>query len=166
MSAGATRKPRNNFAGYPALGGAALLADPIPLANGGTGATTADGARTALATIGGSWTPTRSAEVNLDSNVTFAGGNYLRIGSYIHFAVQFTADPTLTATTTSFELTPPVASDFAATSDASGVAVCGAIAGMSGSCTAVVANNTLKVSWVASDINSNVWSLVGGMVIL
>ena len=106
----------------------------------------------------GVYTPTRSAEVNMDENVSMSEAQYLRVGSTVTVSGQFTANPTLTATATSFEMTLPVASNIGAVEDVSGVAVCGAIASMSAAIAGVVANDTAKVSWVATDPNSNTWS--------
>jgi len=51
----------------------------------------------------GVWTPTRSAEANMDANVTMFEGQYMRVGNTVTCSGRFTADPTLTATATSFE---------------------------------------------------------------
>ena len=104
------------------------------------------------------YTPTRSAEANLDANVTPSEAQYMRVGNIVTVSGRFTADPTLTATATSFELTLPVASNIGAVEDAAGVAFCGAIAGMGAAITGSVANNTAVFTWVASDITSQAWS--------
>lgn len=106
----------------------------------------------------GVYTPTRSAEANVDANVTPSEAQYLRVGNTATVSGRFTADPTLTATATSFELTLPVSSNIGAVEDAAGVAFCGAIAGMGAEITGSVANNTAVFSWVSSDITSQAWS--------
>ena len=106
----------------------------------------------------GVYAPTRSAEVNLDANITPSEAQYLRVGNTVTVSGQFTADPTLAATPTSFELTLPVASNIGAVEDAAGVAFCGAIAGMGAAVSGSVANNTAVVSWISSDITSQTWS--------
>lgn len=103
-------------------------------------------------------TPTRSAEANLDSNVTMSEAQYMRVRNTVTMSGSFTADPTLTATATSFEFTLPVASNLGATEDLAGVAFCGAIAGMGAAITGSVANNTAVVQWISSDITSKTWS--------
>lgn len=108
----------------------------------------------------GVYTPTRSAETNLDANVTPSEAQYLRVGNTVTVSGRFTADPTLTATATSFELTLPVASNIGAVEDLAGTAFCGAIAGMGAAVTGSVANNTAVVSWIASDVTSQSWSYV------
>lgn len=106
----------------------------------------------------GVYTPTRSAEANLDANVTMTEAQYMRVGNTVTVSGRFTADPTLTATTTSFEITLPVASNIGAAEDAAGVAFCGNIAGQGAEVIGVVANDTAKVQWKASDITSQIWS--------
>jgi len=106
----------------------------------------------------GTYTPTRSAETNLDANVTMTEAQFMRVGATVTVSGRFTADPTLTATATSFEITLPVASNIGAVEDAAGVAFCGAIAGMGAEIIGVVVNDTAKIQWVASDITSQTWS--------
>jgi len=106
----------------------------------------------------GTYTPTRSAETNLDSNVTMTEAQYLRVGNTITVSGRFTADPTLTATATSFEITLPVASNIGAAEDAAGVAYCGAIAGQGAEIIGVAGNDTAKIQWIAGDVTSQTWS--------
>ena len=106
----------------------------------------------------GTYTPTRSAEANMDANVTMTEAQYLRVGNTITVSGRFTADPTLTATATSFEMTLPIASNVGAAEDVAGTAFCGAIAGMGAAITGSVANDTAVISWIASDITSQTWS--------
>lgn len=110
----------------------------------------------------GSYTPTRSAETNLDSNVTPGTFYWFRQGAQVHFWGVVTAvDPTLAATVTSYELTLPVASNIGATGDVVGIGVCGAIAGMVAAISGSIANDTMKISWVSSDITAQAWNIVG-----
>lgn len=106
----------------------------------------------------GVYTPTRSAEANMDANVTMTEAQYMRVGNTVTVSGRFTADPTLTATTTSFEITLPVASNIGAVEDVAGVAFCGAIAAQGAEIIGVVANDTAKVQWVAGDVTSQSWS--------
>jgi len=108
----------------------------------------------------GVYTPTRSAEANLDANVTMTEAQYLRVGNTVTVSGRFTADPTLTATTTSFEITLPVASNIGAAEDVAGTAFCGAIAAQGAEIIGVAANDTAKVQWKAGDITSQTWSFV------
>ena len=106
----------------------------------------------------GVYTPTRSAEANLDANVTMTEAQYMRVGNTVTVSGRFTADPTLTATATSFEITLPVASNIGAVEDAAGTAFCGTIAAQGAAVTGSVANNTAVITWVAGDITSQSWS--------
>lgn len=108
----------------------------------------------------GVYTPTRSAEANLDANVTMTEAQYLRVGATVTVSGRFTADPTTTLTTTSFEITLPVASNIGAAEDVAGVAFCGAITGQGAAVLGVAANDTAKIQWLATDVTSQVWSYI------
>jgi len=105
----------------------------------------------------GTFTPTRSAESNLDANVTPSEAQYLRVGNTVTVSGRVTADPTTTATSTSYELTLPIASDIGAVEDAAGVAFCGPIS-EGAEVMGVVANDTVQILWVATDVTSQTWS--------
>lgn len=109
-------------------------------------------------TASGVYTPTRSAEANLDANVTVTEAQYMRVGSAVTVSGRFTADPTTTATTTSFEITLPIASNLGAAEDAAGMAFCGNIASQGAEVIGVAANNTAKVQWKSTDATSQTWS--------
>lgn len=126
----------------------------FPDTTGTFGVVTAGGAIIAS----GVYTPTRSAEANMDSNVTMTEAQYMRVGNTVTVSGRFTADPTLAATATSFEITLPVASNLGAAEDAAGTAFCGTIAGMGAAVIGVAANDTAKIQWVSSDVTSQVWS--------
>lgn len=103
----------------------------------------------------GTFTPTRSAEANLDANVTTTEGQYMRVGNTVTFSGRITnVDPTLTATITTFEITLPVASNIGAIEDLAGTAVCGSIAGMSIEIFGSVANNTAVFKLISTDITA------------
>jgi hypothetical protein len=121
--------------------------------NDGTGAVSVT-----LTLASGTYTPTRSAETNLDANVTMSEAQYMRLGNTVTVSGRFTADPTTPATATAFEMTLPVASNLGAPEDVAGVAFCGSIASMGGEIVGVAANDTAKVQWVATDVTSQSWS--------
>lgn len=106
----------------------------------------------------GVYTPTRSAEVNMGANVTMFEGQYMRVGNTVTCSGRFTADPATTLLATSFEMTLPVASNFGAVEDCAGVAFCGDITGMGAQISGSVANNTMVVSWIASNVTAQSWS--------
>jgi hypothetical protein len=112
---------------------------------------------TALNLASSVYTPTRSAEANLDANVTPTQAQYMRVGSVVTVSGRFTVDPTTTLTATSFEFTLPVASNIGAVEDCAGCATCATVtesAAISGS----VANNTAVFSWTAIGTSSQTWS--------
>lgn len=106
----------------------------------------------------GVYTPTRSAEVNMDAEVTMSEAQYSRVGNTVTVSGRFTADPTLTATTSSFEIILPIASNIGAAEDVAGTAFCGSIVSMGAEIIGVVANDTAKILWKASDVTSQIWS--------
>lgn len=108
--------------------------------------------------ITGVYTPTVSAAANTDSTPTASQAQYMRVGETVTVSGNFTADPTLAATTTSFEITLPLASNIGAVEDVAGTAACGNIVSMCAAITGVVANDTAKVFWKSSDITSQTWS--------
>ena len=107
----------------------------------------------------GTYTPTDSAHANLDgTDVTMTEAQYMRVGATVTVSGRFTADPTLTATATSFEIDLPVASNIGAAEDVAGVAFCGNIVSMGAEVYGVAANNTAIIIWKASDVTSQSWS--------
>jgi hypothetical protein len=106
----------------------------------------------------GVYTPTRSAEANLDANVTPSQAQYSRIGSVVTVTGRVTAVNPTAPGAASFELSLPVASNIGAAEDLAGVAFSGAIAGQGAAITGSVANNTAVFTWVAVDVTSQAWS--------
>lgn len=110
------------------------------------------------AVVSGTYTPTRSAEVNLDANTVPSLAQFMRVGSVVTVSGEVTVNPTTTATLTSFELSLPIASNIGATSDCAGVMTIGAVPGEVASVTGVVANDTAKIQWIAIDVALRIWS--------
>lgn len=108
----------------------------------------------------GVYTPTRSAEANMDANVTMLESQFIRVGNTVTVSGRFTADPTLTATATTFEITLPISSNLGAIEDLCGVAFCGAIAAMGAEVIGSVANNTAVIRFISSDVTSQTWSFI------
>jgi len=113
--------------------------------------------QTPVVTASGVYTPTFTNVANL-ATITGSDAQYLRVGNTVTVSGNFVADPTLTATVTTFGISLPVASAFASTFQCGGTAVSGAIAGMAAEINADVANDRANVSWVASDPNNQTWS--------
>ena len=105
------------------------------------------------------WTPTISGQTNLDS-VTVDSACYLDLGQYVIGGGRFSADPTLTATATDFELSPPTDATFGAQGYCFGVAFCGDIAGMGARVHGSTTNNTIRVVWVSTDVTDQPWSFI------
>lgn len=129
----------------------------------GTGATGPTGPTGATGPTGGSsgvYSPAPTGGVNLDANPTATEAQYMQVGNTVTVSGAFTADPTAPASTTSFEMTIPVASNFGATEDAAGTAFCGAIAGQGAAITASVTNDRVVVSWISGDVTSKSWSYI------
>ena len=96
---------------------------------------------------GGTWTPTATLVANLDTCVP-AQGQWMRVSNTVTGSVEFAADGTTgssTATRVRFSL--PVSSDFAGTSDASGV-ILTANAADAGVVLADITNNELELLWL------------------
>lgn len=105
----------------------------------------------------GTYAPTRSAESNLDSNVSPTNAQYMRVGGVITVSGRFTADPT-GAGAASFQLSVPIASTFSSGEHLSGVAFSGGIAGQGAEIKANTTNHTAQFNWIAVDTSSKDWS--------
>ena len=117
-----------------------------------------DSAFTSTSLTSGTYTPTITAEVNLDATTTVTQAQYSRVGATVTVSGRFNANPTTTATITSFEISLPVASNIGAVNDCAGVAFSGAIAGMGAEIIGVIANDTAKIQWIAGDVAAQDWS--------
>lgn len=102
----------------------------------------------------GTYTPTRSAESNLDSNVTIVSAQYMRVGNTVTVSGLFVADPTTTATVTSFEMSLPIASNLGANEDLAGVAKMVSIANEGMAIFGNITNNTAIVYWISGNTSS------------
>lgn len=100
------------------------------------------------------YTPTAANNANLDANPTMFTAQYLRIGSVVTVSGRFTANPTNTATLTSFTMTLPIASNFANAEECGGTAFSPAIASQGAAIYADAVNNLAKVEWISGDITS------------
>lgn len=97
------------------------------------------------------WTPTATLGTNAAAAVP-GSSHYVRLGDEVQVAGNLTIDPTATGLTV-VELTLPVASDFTATTDAGGV-FASTVTVDGGGFSASIANNTLVLSFIASDTAS------------
>lgn len=72
----------------------------------------------------GTYTPTTSNTVNLDSVISSGQAYYQRVGNVVTISVQWTSDATTANLDTSFESDLPIDSSLVGTQDASGVITC------------------------------------------
>lgn len=144
--------------------GARLTSGSIPVAT--TNGRLIDSAFTSTNLTQGTWSPTITNDTNAGAATTITGAMYIRVGSKVYFSFRFTADPLLTATQTRFDVSLPVASAFANVQEANGTAFCGAIAGQGAAIEAEPGADTLRVVWIAGDINSQSWSAHGSYQII
>lgn len=112
----------------------------------------------------GIFTGTGSNLVNLDAtpapNFVFS-----RIGDTVNYSFSFSADITTATTTSGFQTTVPIASNFSATSD--GLGVCTTDNGQSfGRVIANVANDRLQVTWLGSTTLAAIgWNCSGSYIV-
>ena len=124
------------------------FATPTQLANLGLDtAATLEGAGT-------TYTPAAANAANLDATPTMFAAQYIRLGDVVTVSGRFTSDATAGATTTSFTMTLPIASDFTALADCAGVAASPTSAGACAAISADITNNVAKVQWVSGSTAS------------
>ncbi len=123
-----------------------------------------DGTGVFTVPAGGGTSPTYTpAHTNLTNCTTTP-----RLTTYIHVANgvivfgEFDVDPTAAAVVTSFEMSLPVASNFANTFECGGSGAGDSQAGYSVKISGNVANNTAFVSWISSDISAQTISFCFG----
>lgn len=107
-------------------------------------------------------TPTLSAGVNVAASSDISG-HFVRVGSIVMFSITATITPTA-AVATSFELSIVFASNFVDVSNAKGT-VTGANVSLGG-CEGSVANDTLVVTYTATDTNATPVKITGSYRIL
>lgn len=109
------------------------------------------GSAAVLAGAAGTYTPVAANDTNLDALPTMFAAQYMRLGGTVTVSGRFTANPTLTATTTSFTMTLPVASAFTALADCAGTAASPTVAGQCCAVYADTTNDVAKVQWVSGN---------------
>lgn len=104
-----------------AIAGLTSAADKAPVFSG-------SGTAALLTVKSGTWTPTISSTVNIDST-SGAVGRYQQIGNVVIGSISVSVDPTAATTLTTFEFTLPVTSNFANSIQGTGVGIFNANAG-------------------------------------
>lgn len=93
----------------------------VPVADGGTGSSTASGARTNLGFADGTYTPTLTGVANVAALNAYAC-QYMRVGATVTVSGKFDLDPTAGASTwTRIRMTLPIASALAGNNQLGGV---------------------------------------------
>lgn len=143
----------------------------LAVADGGTGASTAAGARTnlglaAVAASGsytdltnvpsGTYTPTGTIVTNL-TGITIQPAQYFRQGSVVTVSGSFTADPTANNSAVELGLSLPIASTFAHVYECAGAGVSPAIAGQACAVLADTVNNRASVQYVSQSGSNATW---------
>lgn len=99
------------------------------------------------------YTPTLTNVANLAASTAFVC-QWCRVGGIVTVSGKVDVDPTLTATATELGISLPVASNFTANQQASGVAACPGIAGQVAAIVADTTNDRAAMQWIAGDITN------------
>lgn len=108
-------------------------------------------ARAAIGLADSTYTPTHTNLTNL-SATTPRVTTYARVGNTVIVGGAFSADPVAPAGATSFEMSLPIASNFANTFECGGTAFSPNVAGQGAGIFGNVANDTAQVQWTSGDI--------------
>jgi hypothetical protein len=85
---------------------------------------------------------------------------YIRVGNTVTVSGRFTADPTTSGSTTSFEITLPISSNIEAAEDVAGVANSSAVGDGTVEIFGVAANDTAKFQWIPTTEDSQTYSYI------
>lgn len=113
--------------------------------------------------ISGAWTPaiTNNSNIASSSNIS---GFYLRVGSVIFFWGSISVTATVSGASTTFSLSLPVASNFGATSDATGIAV--ESLGVGGTMIADTAGDLLFCQYLSGSTSARAISFSGSYQVI
>lgn len=140
----------------PVLGAASAtsltLTTDLAVVDGGTGSSTAGGARTNLGFADGTYTPTLTNVTNVAASTAYQA-QYLRVGATVTVSGRVDVDPTATGAC-ELGITIPIASNFGAVEDCAGTGCMVAIAQESAGILADITNDRVSMQWVATDITN------------
>ncbi len=108
----------------------------------------------------GVYTPTTSAEVNLDAGLSLSDFKFYRQGKILHVFGRFTANPTAAALAGfQISLPPGYNSQLLTTDELVGIATSGSTTNMTAEILGNAGNNTAQVRWIATDLTAQDWSI-------
>ena len=126
----------------------------VDVVDGGTGSSTASGARTNLGFADGQFSPTITAVTNVAA-VTVQDMNYQKTGNTVTFSGRCTIDVTSASVATEVGITIPIASNFTLFTECSGVANSPDQAGLSASIRADTTNDRISLRYIAGAGTTN-----------
>lgn len=117
--------------------------------------------------LSSNYIPSATNGVNVDLNSGFTRNQciYTRVGDVVTVSGEFSITPTTDATLTTVNLSLPIASDFTAEIEASGIITAGTITEV-GSIRADVASNTVIISFLAATDADHVMTFQFSYVVL
>ena len=103
----------------------------------------------------GTWLPTLSwaGPGNISAASAYVG-QWMRVGNTVTASGYVDVDPMTTATATALQISPPVASSFAAVAHAAGTAFASAIAGQGAAIRALAGSGNVEMVWMAGDVSN------------
>jgi len=128
----------------------------VPVADGGTGASTASSARTNLGFADGTYTPTLTNVANVDAT-TVGAFRYLQVGNSVTVSGTLAVDATAAATFTQVGISLPVASNFTAIGDCCGTCVGDGGSNGSGVVRGDVTNDRAEMFFVPAGTANTTW---------
>ena len=99
------------------------------------------------------YTPTVTDVANISSSAA-GQWQYMRVGNTVTMSGPVSLDAVAGATLTQLGISLPIASNFGAAEDCSGVAFCPAVAGMGAAILADATNNRAQLEFISSDTNA------------
>lgn len=125
----------------------------VLVADGGTGSSTASGARLNLGLSDGTYTPTLTLVANLDTATSYVC-NFLMVGSTVTVSGRADIDPTAPAATTQLGISLPIATLFNLSNQCCGTAFAQGVAGQGAAIVGDPTNEIAKMQYVSGDVTN------------